>query len=417
MAPRTPALPIAPRRSRRTPVRGLLVAGVGGLLLASPLTAVAPSVAAPPTSALSGILTGSAPAPAYTPRTGARFNNPLGDATAKRRLLQQIISTVDSAPARSSVRMAVYSFADPATADALLRAYRRGVKVKLVFSSTHVYAAMTRLQQAIGKNPHADSFVVFCDASCRGERGEMHAKYFAFNRAGSARWITMVGSVNVTRFNADEQWSDLYTVTDDKAYFLAYRPWFTQLKYDVPVADPYVTRISGQTDVDITPLDLGTTPDPVLAALDKVQCDVAMSAIDPAATHPDTMVHTKVLIAAHAWNGERGKRVAREVAGLNRSGCRVKVFYGVGMGGAVNAILRDGGVTRRNGTHRGVHTHEKMMIVDGGFDGVPSTVRAWTGSHNWSDRALARDDLFVQINDEAIAQHYGEQFMHMWEQG
>ncbi len=54
-------------------------------------------------------------------------------------------------------------------------------------------------------------------------------------------------------------------------------------------------------------------------------------------------------------------------------------------------------------------------MVDGGFADDPDTVRAWTGSQNWSDRAANRDDLIVQINDEAEAQQYVDRFLWMWD--
>ena len=62
-----------------------------------------------------------------------------------------------------------------------------------------------------------------------------------------------------------------------------------------------------------------------------------------------------------------------------------------------------------------MRTHQKVLIVDGAFGDDPDTVRAWTGSQNWSDRAVNRDDLIVQINDESQAQRYVDRFEWMWE--
>ena len=139
-----------------------------------------------------------------------------------------------------------------------------------------------------------------------------------------------------------------------------------------------------------------------------------MGEIDPDAEKPDDIVPTNVYINAHAWNEERGKQLAWRVVSLNNAGCRVKVFYGVGLGAAVRSILENNGVELRKGTHQGVRTHQKVMVVEGGYDGDPSTVRAWTGSHNWSDRALRRDDLIVEVQDEDEARQYAEWFEYMW---
>jgi phosphatidylserine/phosphatidylglycerophosphate/cardiolipin synthase-like enzyme len=71
----------------------------------------------------------------------------------------------------------------------------------------------------------------------------------------------------------------------------------------------------------------------------------------------------------------------------------------------------------RKGQHPGIRTHQKVMIVSGGYDGEPSTVRAWTGSQNWSTRATHRDDLIVRVDDQAEAAAYEKRFLWMWDHG
>ncbi len=353
----------------------------------------------------------------YVPPSGPNFNNPIGTPRQQRKLLQQVIRTTNSAPAGSTIRMAVFSFGDGQTADALIAAYHRGVHVKLVFAGENVYPAMARLADALGTDTSSPSFVVICQNSCRGDAGQMHAKYFSFTRAGSARWITMVGSVNLTQHNAQDQWNDLYTRVDDRPYFRAYGHWFGQLKRDEPVAKQYLHRAVGSNDIRITPVNLDDETDPILLALDQVRCTVPMGEIDPESPTPDDVVRTSLDISTHAWNGERGKAVAWKVAGLSGEGCDVKVFYGTGFGAAVRSILKNHGVRLRKGHHQGIRTHQKVMIVDGGFADEPATVRAWTGSQNWSDRALNRDDLIVRIDDQAEAATYARRFSWMWDHG
>ena len=350
----------------------------------------------------------------YAPVSGASFNNPLGSSTKQRRLLTQLIRAVNHTPPGAIIRMAVFSFADPQTADALIAAHRRGVQVRLIVSGNHEYPAMVRVRKAFGSDPGARSFTVYCSSSCRGSAGQMHAKYFSFGRTGTARWVTMVGSVNVTRNNAENQWSDLYTVADDRAYFRAYLRWFKQLKLDAALEDPYVVKTVGSHEIHFTPVGLEQHPDPVLEALEPIACETRQGDLDPDSTEPDAVVATSVMISAYAWNGERGKRVARRVAQLVDAGCRVRVFYGTGTGGAVRAILTNNGARMRSSSSNGVTTHEKLMVVSGAYDGQLQTTRAWTGSHNWSSRALRRDDLIVQIGDESVAEEYAAGFRRMW---
>ena len=376
----------------------VVVAAVG-------LTLVAPAQATAPVAR-----TGS-----YVPPAGPNFNNPLGTPAQQRKLLQQVIRTTNSAPAGSTIRMAVYSFGDGQVADALLAAHARGVAVKMVFAGENVYPAMKRLRAGLGTNTDASSFVMICENSCRGERGQMHAKYFSFSRAGAARWITMVGSVNLTEHNAQDQWNDLYTRVDDRPYFRAYGRWFGQLKRDEPVAKQYLHKATAANDIRITPVNLTTEGDPVLETFDRVRCQVTQGEIDPDSPNPDDIVTTNVYLNTHAWNEDRGTRIAWRVVALRSVGCAVQVFYGTGMGAAVKSILKNNGVPVRKGHNRGIRTHQKVMMVDGAFGDDLDTVRAWTGSQNWSDRAANRDDLIVQLNDESEAQAYVDRFLWMWD--
>jgi phosphatidylserine/phosphatidylglycerophosphate/cardiolipin synthase-like enzyme len=87
------------------------------------------------------------------------------------------------------------------------------------------------------------------------------------------------------------------------------------------------------------------------------------------------------------------------------------------MGGAVMDILRGSGVAVSPGRHPHVRTHEKLMIFQGTYAKAPGSTLAWTGSHNWSNRALGRDDLIVRIGDPVVTAQYVAQFAWMWHHG
>lgn len=383
-------------------------------LLLAPLLAVGLTVTAgTPTQAAEGTTPD-----AYAPTTGALFNDPLGKFADRRRLFIHIRRSISSVPPGGAIRIAVMSFADKRIADALVAAHRRGVRVKLIFAGANVYPPMQRMLDVLGQNTSARSFAITCEASCRGTKGQMHAKYFSFSRtAGGSAYVTMVGSNNLTAHNSDDQWSDLYTVEGDRKYHRAYNAWFRQMKRDTPIEDPYVRKFVGRNQISITPVDLKAENDPIRIALSRVHCEVTQGELDPDAEEPDAIVRTRIRIAAHAWNEERGKAIARDVAALSRAGCLVQVFYGVGTGPAVRAILTQGGVTISNGTHKGIHTHEKMMVIKGAYGRRLDTIRVWTGSHNWSDRAPGRDDLIVYTKDQAVGQAYIDGFKYMWKNG
>lgn len=403
------------RCASRSGVHGTVAALVTALItgLAALLTITMGPLAMPSSAAGS---TGAAP-DSYTPRTGALFNHPTGNWYAKRRLFTHLIRTVDSVPAGETIRFAVFSFADRRTADALLAAHRRGVRVKLVFAGSNVYKPMRRLRRELGGDPDAKSFAVWCERSCRGREGEMHAKFFSFSRAGSNSDITMIGSNNLTRHNSHEQWSDLYTLANGPRFFRVFKDWFTQLKYDRPVRAPYRLERVGASRIFITPMSPEVHGDPVMQALEKVQCRTRRGIAWPGSGNSDEILHSKILIATHAWNGRRGRLLARKVAELSRRTCRVWVFRGVGVGPYVREILRKGGVAITNGTHSGIYTHQKLMIVNGHVGTHAWTTRVWTGSHNWSPRAYSRDDLLVEVAQRSVGLDYRRGFWRMWRLG
>ncbi len=89
-------------------------------------------------------------------------------------------------------------------------------------------------------------------------------------------------------------------------------------------------------------------------------------------------------ISQHAWNGSRGVYLANKVATLAKGGCKVSVIYGVGMGSTVRNILVRAKVAMSAGTHKGIRTHEKYLLLKGGYGDNPAAQIVWTGSHNWT---------------------------------
>lgn len=370
-------------------------------------------------SPVANAATGAAETPdSYAPQSGVLFNDPTGGFNEQRRLFIHIRRTVSSVPPGGVIRFAVFSFADKYVSRALLAAHERGVRVKLVFSGSNVYPPMERLRDEIGTDVTARSFVRICEQSCRGTRGQMHAKYFSFSRTtGGSRYVTMVGSNNLTVHNATEQWSDLHTVSGDEEYYRSYLGWFNQLKLDQPVDPPYLSKVVGGRQVDIAPIRPKEDGDPIRTALSKVRCEVTEGELDPESETPDELVHTKLRIATSAWNEERGQKIAWAVAALLDQGCRVRVFYGPGTGPVVLDILENAGAVLSKGTVKGVRTHQKMLLVRGAYDGALDGFHVLTGSHNWSNRAYGRDDIVLQLPDDDVGRDYWRGFDYMWENG
>src|ERR1700709_1386620 len=160
--------------SRGTPI----VRSGAGVLLAAALC-VAPLLAGThvaDASRSARLRPAAPPATNLTPHTGATFNNPDGNRAQQLRIFRLVNKTIDAVPRGGTIRVAVFSFTEKATGDALLRARARGVRVRIIFDDHKVYKQESRLRRALGKNPNARSFVLYCHHACRGTAGDMHDK-------------------------------------------------------------------------------------------------------------------------------------------------------------------------------------------------------------------------------------------------
>lgn len=365
-----------------------------------------------------GTLPAGVPAPAsvaeavqaaeVAPQTGGQvlFNDPTGTRAEQFRLVRAINDAIDAAEPGAVVRLAAYSFAMPSTSRALLRAHERGVDVRVVTDdhSGH-WGSVTRLRRELGSDPRADSYVRVCRLSCRGGRGNQHAKFVTVSAGSQGRHRVLVGSVNLTGYSARRQWNDLYVVSDARLHDQLART-FELMAADRPQGRLELPETPDGFRVQVAPHP-GPGADPVASRLGRIRCHGAglIAGRDG---------RTVVRVVMHAWNGERGVDLARRVARLGRQGCDVKVLYGVGMGRRVANILRDGGVPIRDSAHRGDRVHHKVLVVSGRVGRQRVANYVWTGSHNWSDRSLRNDELTLRVAGRQLVADYLRNFAKIW---
>lgn len=347
------------------------------------------------------------PPPAPSPDSSVAFNDPAGPPARQYSLISRVDRAIDGAWPGSTIRVAEYSFAMPRTSSALVAAYRRGVNVQVVVDDHSApWRSVRRLRAVLGTDTASTSFVKVCRASCRGGHGNQHAKFLTLSGTGDSVDVLMVGSVNFTNFNARLQWNDLYTVRTDPLLYAQFNRLFGLMVEDrrqprLRLPDPghgFATEVS--------PMLHGG--DPIAERLRKVRCTGAVAG---AGRHGRTVVR----VAMHAWNGDRGLRLAREVARLQRHGCDVKVLYGVGMGGGVAGVLRAAGVPTRDSARDGRRVHEKVMVLSGVLGRDRHANYVWTGSHNWSDRSLRNDEVILRVRGRGVVAAYLRNFARMWD--
>jgi phosphatidylserine/phosphatidylglycerophosphate/cardiolipin synthase-like enzyme len=392
------------------------------------------------------VLTGSGAvaAVAYTPDSGALFNNPMGTVRAQHSLAAKLRATIASAPRHSVIRIAVYSFDRRDLGDALVAACNRGVAVQIVINDNWISGQVKRLRKRLGTNidprwkdrcnprkkpenpastkqPYPDpSFLKVCYRSCRLRGpGNQHMKIYMFSQAGKADNVIMVGSNNMTYYAARTHWNDTFTVQGRPAMFASYSTVFRQLAEDKSVAQPYLVFTHGDLTTEFGPLQgVPRSQDPVARRLAGITCQ--------ALGGTGSKGRTVVRIAMYAWSGDRGRYLANRVADLRRQGCIVRAILS-GARKDVKHALRKGGVALRSadldldddketgfGETPWEHfTHEKWMAVNGTWTGAPYR-GVWTGSENWSNKSLQNDEITLQIPRTGAHNAYARHFDAMW---
>ena len=383
------------------------VAALSGpaLLLASlPVTSGPPDERPAPPAVRRALADAAAP-PASPGRP--LFNDPFGTERQQYALIRHINRRIDGAGRGSVVRVTAYSFAMRSTSQALLRAHRRGAAVKLVVDDrSTTWGSVRNLRRKLGGNIHRRSFVRVCRDSCRGVSGNQHAKFVTISRTGRDEDVVLVGSMNFTAFAAARQWQDLYSVADDADLYAQFVRVFKLMTRDRPQGSLALPTPGEGFRAEVAPLP-GTRRDPVGARLDAVACR---------GTTGGTGVRGRTLlrISMHAWNGDRGVRLARKVAHLARTGCDVRVLAGVGVGRRVATILRRAGVGYRVSERAGRATHEKLMVVSGRYGAATDASYVWTGSHNFSDRSLRNDEVTLRVAGARQVAAYRANFGRIW---
>lgn len=342
--------------------------------------------------------------------TGGRvdFNDPTGSRRQQYSLVRRINHAIREAEPGATLRLAAYSLAMPSTTEALVDAHRRGVQVRVVVDdhSAH-WGSVRALREELGSDAGSSSYVQVCRMSCRGGRGNQHAKFLAISSSERGDGLVLVGSVNLTGYSARRQWNDLYTVADPEVHDLLAEV-FELMASDRPQGRLALPTTDGGFATDLSPYPgISADQDPLLHRLRTVRCT---GAAVTAGRHGRTVLR----IAMHAWNGPRGVALAHRVARLERSGCDVKVLYGVGMGRQVSQILERAGVPTRDSLHDRRRVHQKVMVLSGVIGGHTDANYVWTGSHNWSDRSLRNDELTLRVGGRDLVRDYLANFRRIW---
>jgi hypothetical protein len=357
----------------------------------------------------------SASAAVYSPPSGVTTSNPLGTRAERRAIIAMLIRSVDSAPARSQIRVASWNIRSDDVVDALVSAHRRGVGVRVIMDLGNANAAnpnvgIDRLSAALrgpanrARPSTLRSGVRRCVSSCRGAQGIPHAKFFLFSRVGKARQVVINTSANATDLAASSQWNDAFVLKRKPPVYRAFRTDFDQMWRDEPVAQGYeVTKDGSLTAMFYPYTGAHTTKDPIVRELDRVGC---LNLTSPRVT--------KLRIAMTSWYGARGIAIAQKVRDLANAGCDVRIVYAV-MGNEALRVLRQLGATPvpmqqivQDFDGDGVYDrylHSKVLTIKGTYRHHPAAI-AINGSANWSPAVLASDEAVLRLQGTKVVNTY-----------
>ena len=374
---------------------------------------------------------GAGAAHAYTPQSGARFNDPSGGRAAENVSMVHIRRSIESAKKGSIIRIATYSHSRKDITNALINACKnRNVTVQVVLNDNFISKTTNRLRNVLGSNTephykdachprsrkkgetkHPDpSFVKVCFQSCRKGAGNQHMKFYLFSETGDAKNVTMVGSHNIARYAAKTHFNDLFTQANRSGMFRDYSFIHHQLAQDRRVKKVYRKYTHGDLVSEFGAVVARGAKDPVAKRLRNVSCAGG----------------TQIRVIMYAWVGDRGLYLARRMADLRRKGCNIKVILS-GASRDVKKALTSGGVSIRSAdidlddnpdtgfgdTAWDRFTHEKWMSLNGGFAGKRQKV-VWTGSDNWSGLSFLNDEVTIKIPRASVWAQYNSHFDFVW---
>lgn len=354
--------------------------------------------------------------PAQTLRTGREvlFNYPV-PGTPDLSISDALVGLIDRTPSGESIVLS-YFVIQPhhPVIDALLRAYGRGVRVRVVLDSgdgqkakknAAVDAAYARLAEMLGTT--GDSFARQCNRSCITDEPDSinHNKFAAFSRTDDAEFVTFQGTGNLRADGSgDSAYNAAVVLRGDRTTYDQYVGYFDDLYTERRVSkDNYDAYRRPVTSGPVTAHFFPRTDnvDTLAAALRTTNC---------------TAQTTTVRVMAPFFSRKRVRNTLRDMA---YAGCGVQVLA------RQDTMTRDfcDRLDPRKvavkiapaPTKDRVTIHAKYVLVDGSYGGGLDQRITWVGSHNFTDNALERnDETFMQLTDPDVSSAFAGNWDRLW---
>jgi hypothetical protein len=371
--------------------------------------------------------TSTAPASAapdnFTPKPGPTFNSPVGTSTAQRKIFRRVMRSINSVPKNGEIDIFSWNFLTSEGTDALLRAQRRGVRVRLIMDDRNVtqidnppFQRLRRGLRTWNENhpKQRNSWARLCQGTCRSKNGSAHSKFFLFSKVGRAERVVMQGSANFTTASTTNQWNDIYTHTQNRQVWKFYTRIFNQAAKDKPFYPAYADKKLDKFRMIAFPIRGKNAVDPVMQMLNRVTCRGATNTGNG---------RTKIQIAPDVIRQTRGMNLAKKLRAMWNNGCNIRIGYTV-VGITIGRMLREdsgrGPVPMKHLTQDfdgdgefDNYFHLKSMTIRGNYGGDRSGYALLNGSANWSGLAKVSDEnLGIYRNKKRVLRY--EKHLDYW---
>jgi phosphatidylserine/phosphatidylglycerophosphate/cardiolipin synthase-like enzyme len=357
----------------------------------------------------------------YKVTPGLTFNDPTGSLAKHRRIIDKVEDAIDHAPPGSRIRMAQYLFDLDSTADALVRAYARGVNVQLIIDDYPISPQTQRMRKTLGTNKKAKSYVARCVNSCMSSSTSvMHAKFFLFSQSGRSKTVSMVSSANPYTGNSSVSWNNMHIIVGDTKLYASLDRYFTDMLPDRDQPNYYRTTTSGKHKLYFFPRKAvsGSADVPMLDVLNHVRCTGMKKGYGKDG-------RTIVRIEQWGWTAAR-LDIARRVWKLHDQGCKTSVIInGFNVSPKVLQVLlkrssRSGvmtvynaGIDTNKNGKRDKYMHHKVVMISGVWFAQSKKV-VYTGSANFSGTGtLANNELIMRVLDNKTFDAYYKNFIYI----
>jgi len=351
--------------------------------------------------ALGAFIVSPAQAKVYMPATGATFNDPNGTRDQQTVLMRQIIEAVNNVPSGSIIRVVAYSFDYQPVADALIAAKKRGAQVRLLIDSHTETAQIRQLRSYLGTGTSDGSYLRTCRFSCMSNsKSFIHSKLYLFSRTGGATQVSMNSSANPAETGVSKSWNNTYTTVGDKTLYDANVDNFNDMLPDKTNTDYYHTVESPPYKEYFFPRAGSTkTSDTLYNILNDVSC-------------PST-----IKVTTYFWTSAR-LYLAEKLSALKKAGCSVEVIYPDGPGAQdtvypeITAELLNGKVpTWNTRPNAGLYVHNKVILINGTYQGVPGQKIVYATSQNLTKNSLRNsNEVMLRIPIPAVYDAYWGNF-------